>query len=62
MSAAAALHTWDNKYAIFRTLLDGVIDKCDAEIKARWVNKLVGVDIWGSSHCRAALIYARWDD
>jgi len=62
MSAAAALYTWDNKYAIFRTLLDGVIDKCDAEIKARWVNTLAGVDIWGSSHCRAALIYARWDD
>ena len=44
------------------TLLDGVIDQCTAEIQGRWGDKLAGVDVYGSSHCRAALIYARWDD
>lgn len=62
MTAAAATHTWDNKFAIFRTLLDGVTDQCEAEIKGRWIGKLAGVDVWGSSHCRTMLIYARWED
>ena len=62
MSAAAEKYSWSNKYAIFRTLLDGVIDQCDREIQERWKSKLAGVDVWGSSHCRAMLIYARWDD
>jgi hypothetical protein len=39
-----------------------VIDKCAAEIHGRWIDKLAGVDVFGASHCRAALIYARWDD
>lgn len=62
MSQAASKYGWDNKFALFRTLLDGVIDKCAAEIQGRWADKLAGVDVFGSSHCRAALIYARWDD
>lgn len=62
MSAAAQKYSWDNKYAVFRTLLDGVIERCAAEIQGRWIDKLVGVDVFGASHCRAALIYARWDD
>jgi glyoxylase-like metal-dependent hydrolase (beta-lactamase superfamily II) len=62
MSAAAQKYSWDNKFAIFRTLLDGVIDQCAAEIQGRWGDRLAGVDVFGSSHCRAALIYARWDD
>ena len=62
MSAAAQKYSWDNKFAIFRTLLDGVIEQCAAEVQGRWIDKLAGVDVFGPSHCRAALIYARWDD
>ena len=62
MSAAAQKYGWDNKFAIFRTLLDGVVEQCAAEIQERWIAKLAGVDVFGESHCRAALIYARWDD
>ena len=62
MSKAASKYSWDNKFALFKTLLDGVIDQCAAEIQGRWVDKLAGVDVFGPSHCRAALIYARWDD
>jgi glyoxylase-like metal-dependent hydrolase (beta-lactamase superfamily II) len=62
MSAAARKYGWDNKFAIFRTLLDGVIEQCATEIQGRWIDKLAGVDVFGASHCRAALIYARWDD
>ena len=62
MSAAAQKYSWDNKFAIFRTLLDGVVEQCAAEIQGRWIDKLAGVDVFGASHCRAALIYARWDD
>lgn len=62
MSQAAQKYSWDNKFAIFRTLLDGVIAQCATEIQGRWIDKLAGVDVFGASHCRAALIYARWDD
>lgn len=62
MSAAAQKYSWDNKFAIFRTLLDGIVAQCAAEIQGRWTDKLAGVDVFGESHCRAALIYARWDD
>lgn len=62
MSTAAQKYSWDNKFAIFRTLLDGVIEQCAGRIQRRWGDRLAGVDVFGSSHCRAALIYARWDD
>ena len=62
MSAAAQKYSWDNKFAVFRALLDGVVTQCAAEIQGRWIDKLAGVDVFGASHCRAALIYARWDD
>ena len=63
MSSAAETYTWNNKFALFRVLLDGVIEhQCDREIQSRWKDKLASVDIWGASHCRAMLIYARWDD
>jgi glyoxylase-like metal-dependent hydrolase (beta-lactamase superfamily II) len=61
-SKAAEKYTWDNKFALFRTLLDGVMGQCAVEIQSRWADKLAGVDVFGTSHCRAALIYARWDD
>lgn len=62
LSKAASKYSWDNKFALFKTLLDGVIDQCAVEIQGRWADKLAGVDVFGASHCRAALIYARWDD
>ena len=62
LSKAASKYSWDNKFALFKTLLDGVIDQCATEIQGRWGDKLAGVDVFGPSHCRAALIYARWDD
>ena len=62
MSQAAQKYGWDNKFAIFRTLLDGVVDQCVTEIQGRWIDKLVGVDVYVASHCSTALVYARWDD
>jgi glyoxylase-like metal-dependent hydrolase (beta-lactamase superfamily II) len=62
MAAAAEKYTWDNKFALFRTLLDDITDRSYEEIKGRWIKKLAGVDVWGRSHCRTALIYVRWDD
>ena len=61
-SRAAEKYTWDNKFALYRTVLDGMIDSCTSEIRGRWIDRLVAVDVFGASHCRAALIYARWDD
>lgn len=62
MSQAAQKYSWDNKFAIFRTLLDGMVDQCVREIQGRWIDKLVGVDVFVASHCSTALVYARWDD
>jgi glyoxylase-like metal-dependent hydrolase (beta-lactamase superfamily II) len=62
MAAAAEKYTWDNKFALFRTLLDDITDKSYEEIRGRWIKKLAAVDVWGRSHCRTALIYVRWDD
>ena len=62
VSKAAADHGWDNKMALFRTLLDGVADQCAQEIQGRWSGRLGSVDVYARSHCDTALIYARWDD
>jgi len=59
---AAVKYGWDNKFALYRTVLDGMIDSCTAEVRTRWIDRLAAVDVFGASHCRAALIYARWDD
>ena len=62
ISEAAAKYGWDNKMALFRTVLDPIIDQCAKEIEGRWSDKLAAVDVYASSHCHTALIYARWDD
>ncbi len=62
MTRAAQKYSWDNKFAVFSVLLDGMVDQCAAEIRGRWIDKLDGVDVFGASHCRTALVYARWDD
>ena len=62
VSQAAAKYGWDNKMALFRSLLDPMIDECAKEIVGRWSAKLESVDVYARSHCHTALIYARWDD
>jgi glyoxylase-like metal-dependent hydrolase (beta-lactamase superfamily II) len=51
----------DNTWAVARVLIDSEVNRCGEEIKRRWINRLEGVDIWASSHCRTALVYAEWD-
>ena len=62
MAEGAAKYSWDNKFALFRTVLDDVRERAATEIKGRWMEKLAGVDIYSDSHCRAMLTYVRWDD
>lgn len=54
--------SWDNKYLLFKAFLDKIVAQATAEIEARWIDKLAGVDVWTDTHVRAALIYVRWDD
>jgi glyoxylase-like metal-dependent hydrolase (beta-lactamase superfamily II) len=51
----------ENKWAVASVLIQSEVNECAQEITPRWVNKLEGVDIWASSHCRTALIYDEWD-
>jgi glyoxylase-like metal-dependent hydrolase (beta-lactamase superfamily II) len=62
VTQAAAKYGWDNKMALFRTVLDRVVDQCAKEIEARWSDRLASVDVYATSHCHTALVYARWDD
>ena len=59
---AAKTIGWDNKFLLFKVLLDRVTNEAVAEIQPRWINRLAGVDVWLPSHVRTALIYVRWDD
>ncbi len=59
---AKAAGSWDNKYLLFKAFLDKVVADATAEIEARWIDKLAGVDVWTDTHVRTALIYVRWDD
>jgi len=60
VTQAAAKYGWDNKMALFRTVLDGVVDQCAKEIETRWSERLASVDVYAPSHCHTALVYARW--
>jgi glyoxylase-like metal-dependent hydrolase (beta-lactamase superfamily II) len=62
VSEAAAKYGWGNKMALFRSLLDPMMDECAKEIVSRWSDRLASVDVYARSHCHTALIYARWDD
>lgn len=62
VSQAATKYGWDNKMALFRSLLDPMVDECARQIESRWSDKLASVDVYVRSHCHTALIYARWDD
>jgi glyoxylase-like metal-dependent hydrolase (beta-lactamase superfamily II) len=50
-----------NGWAIESVLIDDEVTQCAKEITGRWIEKLEGVDIWASSHCRTALVYSEWD-
>ena len=62
MSGAASTVGWDNKFLLFKVFLDKVIDDSAAEIEARWIHRLAGVDVWAKSHAATMLLYVRWDD
>jgi glyoxylase-like metal-dependent hydrolase (beta-lactamase superfamily II) len=62
ISQAAVKYGWDNKMALFRSLLDPILDQCAKEIESRWSGRLASVDVYARTHCHTALIYARWDD
>jgi len=53
---------WDNKYLLFNTFLNLVIDESYKEIESRWINKLSGVDVFSKSHISSMLNYVRWDE
>jgi len=52
----------DNKFLLFKVILDKVTYEAMNELKPRWINRLAGVDVWLESQVRCALIYVRWDD
>lgn len=62
MGAAAEKIGWDNKYLLFDTFLNKVIEDSYMEIETRWIEKLAGVDVFSKSHVSTMLNYVRWDD
>lgn len=52
----------DNTFLIFKKIVDPLVEQSYQEIKARWIDKLAAVDIYGRSHALTMLIYVRWDD
>ena len=53
---------FDNEFLLFKVVLDKVAYDSMAELRARWINRLAGVDVWLESHVRTAILYVRWDD
>jgi glyoxylase-like metal-dependent hydrolase (beta-lactamase superfamily II) len=60
--AAQAIGSADNKFLLFKVILDRITRDAVQELQPRWINRLAGVDVWLESHVRTALIYVRWDD
>jgi glyoxylase-like metal-dependent hydrolase (beta-lactamase superfamily II) len=52
----------DNKFLLFKVILDKVTEESMKELRPRWLNRLAGVDVWLESQVRAAILYVRWDD
>lgn len=59
---AAKLIGTDNKFLLFKVVLDRVATDSVNELQPRWIDRLAGVDVWMESHVRTALLYVRWDD
>jgi glyoxylase-like metal-dependent hydrolase (beta-lactamase superfamily II) len=60
VSRAVETHGEENSFATARVLIDHEVGECAQEIKARWITKLEGVDVWAASHCRTALVCGTW--
>jgi glyoxylase-like metal-dependent hydrolase (beta-lactamase superfamily II) len=59
---AAQIVGTDNKFLLFKVVLDRVTSDSVKELQPRWINRLAGVDVWMESQVRAAILYVRWDD
>jgi glyoxylase-like metal-dependent hydrolase (beta-lactamase superfamily II) len=59
---AAKIIGYDNKFLLFKAVLDRVTSDSVKELQPRWINRLAGVDVWIESHVRTAILYVRWDD
>ena len=62
MGGAAEKIGWNNKYLLFDTFLNKVIEDSYMEIESRWIDRLAGVDVFSKSHVSTMLNYVRWDD
>jgi glyoxylase-like metal-dependent hydrolase (beta-lactamase superfamily II) len=62
VAQAAQIVGTDNKFLLFKVVLDRVTSDCVKELQPRWINRLAGVDVWMESQVRAAILYVRWDD
>ena len=52
----------DNEFLLLKVVFDKVAYDSIAELQARWINRLAGVDVWLESHLRTAILYVRRDD
>jgi len=59
---AAQIAGPDNKFLLFKVVLDRVTSDSVKQLQPRWINRLAGVDVWMESHVRTAILYVRWDD
>jgi len=59
---AAKIIGYDNKFLLFKVVLDRVTSDSVKEVQPRWINRLAGVDVWMESQVRTAILYVRWDD
>ncbi len=62
VAQAAQIVGTDNKFLLFKVVLDRVTSDSVKELQPRWINRLAGVDVWMESQVRAAILYVRWDD
>jgi len=62
VAQAAQMVGTDNKFLLFKVVLDRVTSDSVKELEPRWIKRLAGVDVWMESQVRAAILYVRWDD
>ena len=62
VTEAAKTIGYDNKFLLFKTVLDRVTEESAKELQPRWINRLAGLDVFLDSQIRAAILYVRWDD
>jgi len=62
VAEAAKMIGTDNKFLLFKVVLDRAANDSVNELEPRWINRLAGVDVWMESQVRTAILYVRWDD